>query len=148
MKIVTIDKENVKEINEIKSYLIENDKDMLSNIPLGENASDNQVIEIAYNKTNDKVTNVCFIDGVKDISFFGLKISNLSDGSIERNKNFIEEVTNYVLEDLDAETVAIFSKSKTNLYEDLGYEPLGECEGSFTYIKNRNISKKNEGIRI
>ena len=149
MKVITVDLQNKNELNDINDYLVQNDKDILSNIS-GQNlnSDNNRIVEIAYNKVNNKISNVCFIDGVRDICFFKLMVSNLSDSSIERNKKFISEVTNHVLEELDAETVAIFSKSEVRLYSDLGYEALGECEGLYTYVRNKTVSKKDGGIRI
>ena len=149
MKVITVDLQHKNELNDINDYLVQNDKDILSNIS-GQNlnSDNNRIVEIAYNNVNNKISNVCFIDGVRDISFFKLMVSNLSDSSTERNKKFISEVTNHVLEELDAETVAIFSKSEVGLYSDLGYEALGECEGLYTYVRNKTVSKKDGGIRI
>ena len=149
MKVITVDLQHKNELNDINDYLVQNDKDILSNIS-GQNlnSDNNRIVEIAYNKVNNKISNVCFIDGVRDIIFFKLMVSNLSDSSTERNKKFISEVTNHVLEELDAETVAIFSKSEVGLYSDLGYEALGECEGLYTYVRNKTVSKKDGGIRI
>ena len=47
MKVITVDSQNKNELNDINDYLVENDKDILSNIS-GQNlnSDNNRIVEI------------------------------------------------------------------------------------------------------
>lgn len=97
----------------------------------------NTIYEMAISMMGQKVQNLAIIQGTRDNRLIELAIINRKDGDNEKNRNFIEKTTEYSFNQLNAETIVIFSNHQDKALEELGYESLGNDVGMIPYIKDR-----------
>lgn len=97
----------------------------------------NNIYEIIAFCTDTVIYNLGLIQGTRDNKLMEFKIFNGSDGANERNRKFLDYLTNYAFQNLNAETIVTFSNHKNKTLELMGYESLGMDNGQFTYVKDR-----------
>ncbi|MCI8347457.1 MAG: hypothetical protein HFJ12_05905 [Bacilli bacterium] len=108
-----------------------------------ESINSNTICEMAMSMMGQKVQNLAIIQGTRDNRLIELTIINQKDGDNEKNRDFIKKTTDYSFNQLNAETIVIFSNHQDKALEALGYESLGNDPGMIPYIKDR---EKTVGI--
>lgn len=99
----------------------------------------NEIEECLIYMEDDKVIDVCHIEIEKDIKACSLTFAPLKNAI--RRRKFVEQTTNYVLEELNLEEIFVKVDSDKNLSDTLkriGYEDLGEVKGSRVFLKDNN----------
>lgn len=96
----------------------------------------NNINEIALTISSAKISNLALITGTKDNRLIQVKLVYKSSRN-EKTPSFITEITNHSFQDLQAETIALFSKTENRSLELMGYEALGYDDNLYTYIKDR-----------
>ncbi len=97
----------------------------------------NEIDENLFIERNNEITDICHIQGEKDIRTGRLSFAPIN----KKTRKLLSLATSYAMEALDLEEVFVEAnpkdKSLLNLLEKQGYENLGEEEGSIIYLKDR-----------
>lgn len=143
MDLIIVKPDNQEHINSIKNFSDTIGKELEITSALkrinqeNEGANGNTIHEMVMFTIEKKVQNLAIIQGTRDNKLIELTIINLKDGNNERNRKFIDKTTNYSFEQLNAETIVVFSHHQDTTLESLGYESLGDDQGMIPYIKDR-----------
>ena len=129
---------NLDDIRKIKNHLSHN-LDDFSDFLNGDNSDDNLINECTYTLKNNNIDNICFLTGTKDNKLVKASIYNLGE------KPFIKSVENHAFNDLEAETITIFTNNKSNL-ENLGFEFIGDIDGKNAWLKDKQSLKEMDKI--
>lgn len=105
-----------------------------------EKINSNDIFEVIATLKDDEVNNLCYFKGTRDNKFIEMNLINVN-GKI--TKPFINIASDYAFNNLDAETVTIFSNNiKEDLLISLGYQSLGMYRNKDTYVKDRKDYKE------
>ena len=103
--------------------------------------SKNEIFECLLKVEQTEIDNYCIFTGTKDNRLIQMNIENPQD------KKFLEESVNYAFQVLNAYTITMFSDTESSTLESLGFESLGEDNGTITYIKEQELDLKVEKLR-
>ena len=101
----------------------------------------NEIFECLLKVEQTEIDNYCIFTGTKDNRLIQMNIENPQD------KKFLEESVNYAFQVLNAYTITMFSDTESSTLESLGFESLGEDNGTITYVKEQELDLKVEKLR-
>lgn len=140
-KITVFEGEN-NTIDKLSDYI----KELRKNVSKEEyyNPSKNEIDEIIFTEKNNRITDCCCINGVKDRKQCNITPLNINNKS--KKRHLVDLAATYSIDTLGMEEVFVKAKeedqSMINYLELKGFENLGEDNGSIILLKERETKEE------